>query len=368
MQENEQINSEENDLQQNYQNNYFVPQNPPPQYNEPQMAPIYQPPNKTVEQMIQSPSYGSNNPNNTTNNGADSPQRAVDYTPWDILSFISWILFISSKWDLYNKMSRLSGESYRPIIYNASFIQLVTLIISLIGFLVYVKNIIYKKNSAFYNGLFGQNSKYHFIPLIFYSGINMVLSIYVVGLMGGINPTTVDRIYTNSKFDLKALCAFYMIFSLLSLLSLMFIYYSTELNCEWYIVMSIKKGVYSILIVESLYFFFDSIFYLRFVNIYGSLSNAQNLYNTGGVMFALFQGVIIIGFSLYFKDITMPILNFLMFYGMVLNFYNKSSYAAYNDEDDYKKSANIVEIIMIILHFLLIVFMIAKYKEQLIQS
>ena len=377
--EQEQMNAEENDLQQNYQNNYSVPQNPPPQYYQPQMAPVYQPPiNPPVEQMILSPINSSGKKDISSSNVAKGQQRPTDYAPWEMISFLSWFFFISSKWDLYMKVNfwdkldleHGSLENYRPILYNARFIQLITLIISIIGFLVYVKNIIYKRNNDFYNGLFGQITKFHSVPLLFYSTINIILSSLVILYRGQIEPRVVSFIKENTKFDLNALMAFYMIFSLLSLLSLIFIYYSTDLHCEWYIVMAI---IYSILIVESLYFFFDSIFFLRFVNISGSPSNLESLYNTGGVMFAIFQGVVIIVLSLYFKDITMPIFNFLIFYGMIFNFYNKWTFKkttnGVEEVDDYKKTSTVVvEIIMVVLHFLLIVFMISKYKEQLIQS
>ena len=376
------MNAEENDLQQNYQNNYSVPQNPPPQYYQPQMAPVYQPPiNPPVEQMILSPINSSGKKDISSSNVAKGQQRPTDYAPWEMISFLSWFFFISSKWDLYMKVNfwdkldleHGSLENYRPILYNARFIQLITLIISIIGFLVYVKNIIYKRNNDFYNGLFGQITKFHSVPLLFYSTINIILSLQVIMVRGIIVPDIASDIKDYTKFDLNALCAFYMIFSLLSLLSLIFIYYSTDLHCEWYIVMAIKKGIYSILIVESLYFFFDSIYYVRFVNIYETPSKLESLYNTGGIMFAIFQGVVIILLSLYFKDITMPIFNFLLFYGMVLNFYNKWTFMkstnGEEEEDDYKKSpAVVIEIIMVVAHFLLIVFMIAKYKEQLIQS
>ncbi len=373
MQENlqEQMNPDENDLQQNYQNNYAVPQNYP-QSNDPLIA-YQQPNNQTVEQMVQFPMANSNNTNISSMNNVQAPQKQANYTQYEIISFISWIIFMSAKWDYYMKINLVSYESdekYRPILHNSGFIQLISLIVTILGFLVYVKNIIYTRNNNFYYGLFGTFSKYHFVPLILYAGINIVIDFYINAFKDSLDPERITSIKEDSKFDLVALCAFYMLFSLLTLISIIYIYYTTEMKCEWYIVMTIKKGIYSILIVESLYFFFDSIFFLRFVNIPSSASKIKELYTTGAIMFAILQGGIVIGLALYFKNITMPLFNFLMFYGMVMNYYSQRSiaYSSSSKEDEYKSDgAIVIEIIMVVLHVALIVFMISKYKEQLIE-
>ena len=69
---------------------------------------------------------------------------------------------MSAKWDYFMKTNFLgyqdneqTNERYRPILPNSSFIQLISLIVTILGFLVYVKNIIYTRNNNFYYGLFG---------------------------------------------------------------------------------------------------------------------------------------------------------------------------------------------------------------------
>ena len=363
----EQLNTDENILQQNYQYNmqnnniYSVPPNPP-QYSQPKGTQIYQPPNnQMVQQMIQSQVVIQNQQNNVVN----KVQRVVDYTPLEIISFLSWFLFMSAKWDFYKKVDNLIERAYKPILYNRSFIEMINLIISIIGFLVYVKNIIYKRNNNLYISLFGQYTKLHCIPLFLYAGINIVLDSDIIEYLK-LNESSSSYNTPSDKFEPLALFSFYLIFSLLCLLSIIFIYYSTDMNCEWYIVVAIKKGVYSMLIVECLYHFLESIFYLRAVDLansdYLQRDSEKSLYRGGGIAFSLIQGIIIMILSLYFKDITMPILNFLMYYGMVFNFYNKS------EDDSYKGDAVVViEIIMTVVHFFLIVFMLAKYKEKLLK-
>ena len=365
MQENqeEHLNTDENILQQNYQYNmqnnniYSVP--PYPQQNSQlQGNQIYQTPNnQIVQQMIQS-QVVIQNQQIQQNKVVNKVQRVVNYTPWEIVSFLSWLLFMSASWNCYRNVNSLIEEEYQPFHYNRSFIELIYLIISIIGFFVYVKNIIYKRNNNLYNCLFGQYTKFHFIPLFLYTAINIVLE-------SGMDSSSSDP---SDLYEPLAFCSFYLIFSFLCLLTTIFIYYSTDMNCEWYIVMAIKKGIYSMLIVECLYQFLQSIFYLRLadipssnIHIYNNLK--KHLYIGGGISFSLIQGLIIMALSLYFKDITMPILNFLIYYGIVFNFYNKK------EEDDYKGEAVItIEIIMTVVHFFFIIFMLARYKEKLIES
>ena len=340
------LNTEENILQQNYQinvpiNNVYPTIQDPPKYSPPQGYQVYQPPNnQMVGQMIQSQQVNQNQQNVAVNNAP----KAVNYSSWEIFSFISWLLFISAKWDMHRKVNSISEKYYKPLVYNRTFIELINLIISIIGFLVYVQNIIYKRNKAFYDSLFGLYTKLHVFPLLFYSVINIILDDDIITQYGR------SSISSSSSYDPLPLLSFYLIFTIFCLVSIIIVYYCTEMNCDWYMIMAIKKGVYSMLIVDCSYRFFESIFYLRDADIakleYIEITIQRlNLYKGAGIAFSLLQGIIVIVLSLCFKDIIMPILNFLMYYGMVF-----------------------IEIIMVVVHFFFIIFMLAKYKEKLIQS
>ena len=178
-----------------------------------------------------------------------------------------------------------------------------------------------------------------------------------------------SSISSSSSYDPLPLLSFYLIFTIFCLVFIIIVYYCTEMNCDWYMIMAIKKGVYSMLIVDCSYRFFESIFYLRDADIakLGYLEiplQRLNLYKGAGIAFSLLQGIIVIVLSLCFKDIIMPILNFLMYYGMVFNFYTKNSEA---ERKEYTATV-VIEIIMVVVHFFFIIFMLAKYKEKLIQS
>ena len=345
------------------------------QYNPPQNASIPQPVNTPVQSQINQPLINQITYSSQSNQIYQSDQVNQSYqnksksgipSEWEILSFLGWFLFMGSKWDMYEKVKGISGDDYAPILYNRSFIGMITLIISIIGFLVYVKNIIYKRNINFYHSLFGQYTKFHSIPLFMYTGINIVLDNYIINMMKMVNDfTKVEDISKNDSFNIKAVCAFYIIFSICGLASLIYIYINLEMDCEWYIAMIIKKGVFSILTAECSYHFFESIFYTRLINIEEKFDDIESLYHTGGIFFAILQAVFVIGFAVYYKNIILLALNFLMFYSMIMNYYVKKE-----DEDNvlWKNDATPgLEITVIVINFALMIFMVAKYKEQLIE-
>ena len=358
---------------------YNIPQGIP-QYYPPQNAPIPQPVNTPVQSQINQPlinqiTYSSQSNQiyqsdqvNQENQSYQNKSKSGIPSEWEILSFLGWFLFMGSKWDMYEKVKGISHDDYAPILYNRSFIGMITLIISIIGFLVYVKNIIYKRNINFYHSLFGQYTKFHSIPLFMYTGINIVLDNYIINMMKKVNDfTKVEDISENDSFNIKAVCAFYIIFSICGLASLIYIYINLEMDCEWYIAMIIKKGVFSILTAECSYHFFESIFYTRLINIdiEKNIDDIESLYHTGGIFFAILQAVFVIGFAVYYKNIILLALNFLMFYSMIMNYYVKKE-----DEENvlWKNDATAgLEITVIVINFALMIFMVAKYKEQLIE-
>lgn len=334
---------------------YSVPQYTVPQYQEPQQNAIdnmqtYQPPTYPSfkpEPIVQQ--QDANNQVQVRNNGG-CPNS------WELFSFFTWILFLSSKWDIYRRSTEINAELYRPILYNRSFVQLINLIISILGFLVYLKNIVYKKNENLYQALFNQYAKYHTFAFLLYSALAFTTERQVLGLrsFSGVS----------DSFNFKAFSAFYMIFSLLTLLCIIFVYFCTDMVCDWYIVMSIKKGIYSVIIAETTQHFIESIFFARYASIYETDrgSGMDSLYKTGGVFFCILVFAIVCFFSILKKDIIMMLVNFLMYCGMIFNFYT------YGSVKEFGKGIPIVCIIVLVCQFVIMAIMIIKFKEQLIES
>ena len=336
---------------------YSVPQYTVPQYQEPEQniinnyqpyqPPIYQPNNQ--EQIVQQPNL--NTQNQVKNNVGGCPNS------WELFSFFSWILLMSSKWDMFRRSAEITNEIYRPILYNRSFVQYISLIITILGFVVYLKNIVYKKNENLYQALYSQYSKFHCFAFIFYSALSFTGERQVMSL------NTNNMSSVSDSFSFKAFSAFYMIFSILTLFSIIFVYFCTDMVCDWYIVMSIKKGIYSVIIAETVQHFFDSIFFARLASISDSdTADPSSLYKVGGVFFCILVFAIVGTLAILKKDIIMILINFLMYCGMIFNFYTKASVAGMG------AGTPVVCIIVLVLQVVVMFIMIVKFKEQLIES
>lgn len=387
----EDMNTEENIIQQNYEPipQYSMPQGDPNNYTPPQNisqndTSNYPSPQNTLPQQNNNqvyeytPKIENQNQYRTVEHIENRVEQA-NKTPnmYEGLSFITWFLFMSCKLNIFVKKMKLHSSIlklyYRPLLYDDIFIELITLIISSLGFFIYVKKIIYNKDEKLYNCLFGEYSKYHPLPLILYSVLKIIFESFdkypQLTRISGFSPISEDDYkYMYDAFDLKAYYAFQLIFSLFSLCSLIFIYIKTEMRCEWYVNITIKKGIFSILIFESYFAFFESIFGLRYLDGMDNKGDIYNLYKLGGIFFCLLIAGFFISFSLYYKDIIIMFLNFLLFLGLTINFFG-----ANGPSDEDKKLINgstdgILEILITIASLGLICFMIIKYKEQLIEK
>ena len=116
------------------------------------------------------------------------------------ISFCSWIILIITSWMpilvlgksdneviaylwlfLFYKESDDDGEliysfnTPKPFIKFEVFtlLYLLILILTTIGFLAYIYNL-YKRNDQLINGMFGQTSKFHFIPLLCISALFII--------------------------------------------------------------------------------------------------------------------------------------------------------------------------------------------------
>ena len=375
----EDINNEENVLQQGYPSvpQYSVPQGdntntseypqyiPPPNYNNNyNTIPQYSTPEQNSYKNMSNENENNNNKVSQANN---TPNM------YEAFSFIAWFLFMSFKLNSFVKKMKLRNTklNYRPLLYNDLFVELVTLIISSLGFFIYVKNIIYKKHENLYKSLFGDFSKYHFVGLILYSTLKMIYESF--GLHDFDSISDIDE--TNyDQFDPKAYYTFMLLMSIGSLVVLILVYIKTEMNCEWYINMTIKKGIYSILIFESCFTFFESIFGLRYVDVTSDLQNLEsydnilNLYKTGGVFFLILIALFAFCFSIYYKDLIVIVLNFLVYLGIAIKFFGPNG-----PDDEEKEILNgstdgIFGIIIAVISLILIFFLIIKYKEQLLEA
>ena len=206
----------------------------------------------------------NNNSNYHSIDDGDSNQS------WLIISIISWILFIVAIWHSYIKgnslwnifeyqaiqyFSYLSQSSYYPLEMQKEWLIIFIFLMSVIGFGVYLVFTTCKKKQSLTDGMLGSWSKFHFIPLLFIAALFIIAE----------NSVNDDSSEESFKYN-KKLLIFDLIFTIIALALLIIVYIKTNLNCEWFIIMVIKKGLFSSFIVLLWYNFFFVIVNLRVVN------------------------------------------------------------------------------------------------------
>ena len=308
-----------------------------------------------------------NQQSNNRGNGSES-------LGWHIISILSWILLLFTAWNSYNQNSAF-WDSFHSKYYsyiclssflmNMPLLKIFVLIISLCGFVVYIIFTTYKKNLNLYNDMLSSWSKFHFIPLLFISALFIL----------GSNIRNYDDDIDGYKY-IKMLLIFDIIFTIIALISLIIIYIKTTLNCDWYIVMAIKKGTYSTFIVLLWYNFFYTIICLRTVDcfiIYRQNKkhsefedNLISLYKVTGILFSILFSLGVFIFSLLFKDLMALFVNFLIYIGMVISFFNADAFIKESRKKNFNGEAEgIIDIIFMSLTLGLIAFIAIRCSHKL---
>lgn len=289
---------------------------------------------------------------------------------WYILSFLSWILFIALQfysfestlylwnWEHLIPNSYLGLRNYFPLKIEINYLQTFIFIISLIAFINFFYFTAIEKNGNLYNGLMGEYSKFHFIPLLIISALEILK----------INAKTYAYSMSDIKYN-RTILIFYIIFIIFGLISLIFLYTKIEFN-EWHNVMIIKKGLFSIFIILLFYLFLYTIICLRVYDVSikeetNPSNKLKSFFKGIGISFSLIMGIGAYIFSIFFKDIMASFMAFLIYLGLVLSFFGKQK-PSKNVKEIYNKEAEgIINIIMMILTLIFIGFLIIKYNNVL---
>ena len=300
-----------------------------------------------------------------------------DLGSWYIISIISWSLMLITIWASYHWgffwwaafdifISRELGNIYFPIQVNLPWLFIYVFLISLLAYGIYIVFSTCKKSQDLYDGLLGNVSKFHFVPLL------LIASLNVIAFNSSINDADDDE--ELFKY-LRKLLIFDLIFTILGLISLIFIYIVTELKAEWYIVLTIKKGLYSTFIIVLWYNFLHIIVCLRSIkyildgwNYYDidEDDNFTKFLKVIGIIFTLLFGLGSLAFSFIFKDIIAAFTNFLFYLSMVESFFNKSERIKKIRKDYFNGVADgVLEIIIMCLSLALIFVLILGCRERI---
>ena len=268
---------------------------------------------------------------NDEHNQIQKPETPKMNTIFWILSVISWLLlivtgWISIKWlhdeDYYviwtifvernfEKYYYLPFQMHVALAYIAFIFSLV---IILFGFVLYFIRTFISKNENIIKGMLGLISKFHFIPLLFAS------SLFIIG-----------ECY-NNKIDFskheKEMHIAGLIFSILGLISSIFIYIKTDLNgCKWWEILLLKKGAYSCLIILMWYYFCYVIYHVHSSNNEDETFEEKWNWKRGcGIFFSVFFGLGTLVFSFIFKDVIASFMNMIIYTGLVVYYYKIPNY------------------------------------------
>lgn len=289
-----------------------------------------------------------------------------------IFSLISWILlivtgWISIKWlddDDYWVIWTLYSERnyehyyYMPFQMHVSVIYIVfifSLVICLIGFILYFIATTFSKNELIIRGMLGPYSRYFFIPLLFASGL------FIIGESH------------NNKYDFqkksKEMVISGLIISILGLASMIFIYIMTDLNTNrWWELLLLKKGTYSCLIILMWYYFCYDIYYVHLAD--NPNENYEELWNWKrgcGIFFSVIFGIGSIVFSFIFKDLVICCINILIYAGLIAYYYKIPNYLRKLKYLN-KNADGAVDLVMIVLSLVSLIILLTKFREECLKS
>ena len=268
-----------------------------------------------------------------------------------ILSLLSWLLFLVSGWlgffrliiikyddslysynyiwsfiNIFNKNIKGKNEDplsqiYLPIQAKREYyiiLFLILLVLGTIGFILYIFKSIIKKDDHVFEGMMGNFSRYHFIPLTCASALF---------LQGYVEKMSFNTF--NNEAELNKLLTDYSIFltfSLIGLLSLIFIKMQTKIENPFYIVYSIKDGVYSFLIALFTYCLFYSAIYIGIINKSKKLKNLEStdineFKRKCDFFFSICIGIINLSVGFFLKDFVIPVINLIIYLGLTVRFF-----------------------------------------------
>ena len=321
--------------------------------------------------------------------GGDNVVKSICW----IMSYLSWLLLVASGWasikwldekrNIYDfnpfkddkinygwtvwvfdavrtpKGGRDPLENYYPFqmqvsLYYICFI--LTLIVITCGCVIFFVKTIFKKDDEVINGMMGQFSKFHFFPLLCASAL------FIIG-------ECVDNDIDEDDDHLKKMYISGLVFSLIGLASFIFIYIMTDLNTkDWWVLLLLKKGVFSCLIVLMWHCFCYSIYYVHKYDNPDEIGEKYNDWRKGcGLAFSIIFGVGSLAFSFVFKDIVACGMNLLIYIGLTVAYFRVPK------EDrklkEYNKNGDgIVDIIMLVLSVAMAVLLMIKYREECLKS
>lgn len=293
-----------------------------------------------------------------------------------IMSYLSWITLVITSWislkwledfniiwtiEVFRNDSDLDDKlvyDYRPFQMHVALIYIIfilTFIVILGGCVVFFIKTIFKPDDQVKNGMMGEFSKFHFFPLLCTSAL------FIIG-------ECIDTDTTNEK-HYESMIYSGLVFSILALTSFIFIYIMTDLNTQdWWVLLLLKKGTYSCLIVLVWYYFCYNIYYVHETSVEDEKPDEKTDWEKGcGLAFSIIFGIGSLAFSFFFKDLVASCMNALIYVGLTV-YYFKIHKDKRKEKPCNKNGDGIVDIIMMVLSVAVFVFLLIKHKDECLKS
>ena len=295
------------------------------------------------------------------------PQTTASFTiyVWKFLSVLSWILLILASLESYIRGSMIFSsyqlnQIFIPLSVNLGLLESFYLLLLLFAFYNIAYLGLYKGDNTIVDPLFEDISKYHCFPL------------FLITLMTLNMHSIKDALELK---DMEGQIITNLVFTILALACLGFIYFKTVFIHDWFIVFTVKKGIFSFFIV----FLWFSFFY--HMVLIGAIKKQENM-DTGEKRKAFFgflkgsgiAGALLIpfgslSFSFIFKDLIAAVTNLLIYIGMVSSSFGINGKNTELFEEYWDGNADgIIEIIMMVINVVLIGLLITKCKNSLLDN
>ena len=275
----------------------------------------------------------------------------TDYNIWSFLNIVTKVLLVPE--DIYKYF-------YYPIQEQKVFYIILFVILMVLGtvaFFIYLFKSVIRKDDHVFEGMMGTFSRYHFIPLVCASALFLAGYTQEKSISGFV----IDRAtFNKEQLDkYKGEFTVNLVFSILGLLTLIFVKMQTKIENPFYVVYSIKDGLYSCLIALFTYCIFYSSFYIGLFTKYIDAEKSEDIQKYKkdcGIAYSICIGVINLCVSFVLKDFILPIINFIIYLGLAIKFFDIDEELRKND---YVTNAEgTIEIVVTVLSAVVFAFLI----------
>jgi hypothetical protein len=245
-------------------------------------------------------------------------------------------------------------ETYFPLSVKLGVLQSFYLIILFLGFYHYAYLGLYKGDEYITNPLLDRVTKFHFVPLFLISFINIINQ--VIKLRSSVS-------YLESELIAD------LVFTIIALIFLIIVYAKTALEHNWYIVLTIKKGLFSCLIILLWHNFFYLIVLVGYAVQYNRMSsNILTFLKGSGIAGSLIVGIGGCIFSFVNKDLIAAATNFLLYVGMVNSFFGTTGKSKKMKIYTAGVADGVIEIIFMLFNFATVMILIFKFNADCVQK